>query len=240
MTDKVIIFDVWGDYAHFRKIYTTSSPLSYSFPPRTTIAGLIGAIAGIDKEEYLGYFTKDRANIACRILSPIKKVRIGENLINTKDGYFIPVRKTGHQPRTQVRFEFIKDPKYRIYFSHSDEKLYEKVKNHLKNHQSVYTPSLGLSELICNFSYRGEFKVSLKSVDEFIPIDSVVPSRYFRESPEFEVGKEYFSETVPLEMTEGRKVVDYGEVLFERNGREIMANVTNFWEVGDGEQIIFL
>lgn len=236
MRNRVVAFDIWGDYAHFRNIYTTSSPLSYSFPPRTTLAGLVGAIAGINKEECFRDFVRDKASISCRILSPIKKVRIGENLIDTKSAIKMHFIKN----RTQIRFEFIKDPKYRVYFSHSDEKLYGKVKALLENHQSVYTPCLGLSELICDFSYVGEFCISQNSLDDFIPIDSVVPNRYLRKPPDFELGKEYFSESVPLEMGDGREVTDYGEVLFERRGEKIRVNVTNFWEVENNERILFL
>jgi len=52
---KVLVFDIWGDYGHFRKFYTTTSPLTFSFPPPPTIAGILGAIYGTDKKtnEYL-------------------------------------------------------------------------------------------------------------------------------------------------------------------------------------------
>ncbi|MFB3896899.1 MAG: CRISPR-associated protein Cas5, partial [bacterium] len=30
---KILVFDIWGDLGHFRKFYTTTSPLSFSFPP---------------------------------------------------------------------------------------------------------------------------------------------------------------------------------------------------------------
>lgn len=234
MIDKVVVFDIWGDYAHFKKIYTTSSPLSYSFPPRTALTGLIGAILGIEKDDCFSYFTKDKANIACRILSPIKKVRIGENLIDTKKSMHLI------QNRTQIKFEFVKDPKYRIYFRHSDESLHERFKNLVECHQSVFTPYLGLSQLICNFSYIGEFSISAKSEEEFTPLGSVVPNRYLKKPPEFEDGKEYFSENLPLEMGATRQVTDYGEVLFERRGGNIRAMVNNFWEIGNGERILFL
>lgn len=48
--DKMLVFDVWGDYAHFRRFYTTTSPLSFPIPPRTALCGLIGAIIGLEKE----------------------------------------------------------------------------------------------------------------------------------------------------------------------------------------------
>jgi CRISPR-associated protein Cas5h len=238
MPEKVIVFDVWGDFAHFRKNYSTSSPLTYSFPPRTALSGLIGAIAGLDKTEYFRHFSKVDAKIGCKIMAPVKKVRIGENLIDTKSAIKMHLIKN----RTQIRFEFVKDPKYRIYFFHSNAQLYKKIKDLLTNHQSVYTPCLGLSELICNFQFVGEF--SLNSSGEGVQdIDSVVPDKCLLAPPEFEDKNEYFSEVMPGEMGEARVVTDYSEILFERNGKRIKAKARDLWEVengGNGERIVFL
>lgn len=234
MPERVLVFDVWGDYAHFRKNYSTSSPLTYSFPPRTAISGLIGAIAGLDKADYFRRFLRDGAEIGCKILVPVKKVRIGENLIDTKSALKMHLIKN----RTQIRFEFVKDPKYRIYFSHSDEQFYRRFVDLLTNHQSVYTPCLGLSELVCNFSFIGEF--GLKSLGEDVQmIDSVIPGKRLLET-DFEDGKEYFSEIMPGVMGEDREVTDYNEVLFERNGEKIRAKARDLWETENGERIVFL
>jgi CRISPR-associated protein Cas5h len=237
MPERVIVFDVWGDYAHFRKNYSTSSPLTYSFPPRTALSGLIGAIVGLDKTEYFRHFFKVDAKIGCKILVPVKKVRIGENLIDTKSAIRMHLIKN----RTQIRFEFVKDPNYRIYFSHSDEQLYKKLKDLLASHQSVYTPCLGLSQLICNFKFIGEFGLK-RSSEDVQDIDSVVPGKCLLE-PDFEEGKEYFSEVMPGEMGEAREVTDYSEILFERNAKSIRAKAKELWEVengGNGERIVFL
>jgi CRISPR-associated protein Cas5h len=236
MPERVIVFDVWGDYAHFRKTYSTSSPLTYSFPPRTALSGLIGAIAGLDKTEYFRKFFRDNAEIGCKILEPVKKVRIGENLIDTKSAVKMHLIKN----RTQIRFEFVKDPKYRIYFSHSDEQFYKKLKDLLSGHQSVYTPCLGLSQLICNYQFVGEFELK-KSGEDVQIIDSVVPGKCIQE-PEFEEGREYFSEVMPCEMGEAREITDYREILFERNGKGIKAKAKDLWEVGNAEheRIVFL
>ncbi len=236
MPERVIVFDVWGDYAHFRKNYSTSSPLTYSFPPRTALSGLIGAIVGLDKAEYFRHFFKVDAQIGCKIMAPVKKVRIGENLIDTKSAFKMHLIKN----RTQIRFEFVKDPNYRIYFSHSDEQLYKKLKDLLISHQSVYTPCLGLSELICNFKFIGEFGLH-NSGEDVQDIDSVVPGKCLLE-PDFEEGKEYFSEVMPGEMGEAREVTDYSEILFERNGECIKAKAKELWEVENEkrERIVFL
>jgi len=238
MPERVLVFDVWGDYAHFRKNYSTTSPLTYSFPPRTALSGLIGAISGLDKTDYFRKFQRDNADIGCKILNPVKKVRIGENLIDTKTA----IKMHGIKNRSQIRFEFVKDAKYRIYFSHSDDILYKRILNLLLNHQSVYTPCLGLSQLICNFRFVGEFDINKSEGDDIQEIDSVLPGNSIIE-PEFEDGKEYFSEVMPCEMGEAREVTDYREILFERNGMRIKAKMKEMWELNNGEQterIVFL
>ncbi|MCQ8903782.1 MAG: type I-B CRISPR-associated protein Cas5b [Methanothrix sp.] len=233
MQDSVLVFDVWGDYAHFRKIYTTSSPLTYSFPPRTAISGIIGAIAGLGKEEYFRYFFREHASIGCRILEPVKKVRIGENLIDTKNSM------NEIKNRTQIRFEFLKDPRYRIYLRHSDERFFRDLKDMLEEHRCVYTPCLGLSQLVCNFKLVGELGMR-RCGDECQEINSVVPLRCILGSPEFEEGREYFSEVMPCVMGEGREVKDYSEILYERNGRSIRARTRDAWELDNGERIVFI
>lgn len=235
--DKVIVFDIWGEYAHYRKIYTTTSPLTYSIPPRTALVGLISAILGIDKKEYIPYFSKEKSNIALGIISPIKKVRISENLVDTKSGHSIKMHLIKN--RTQIRYEFVKDPKYRIFFWHTDNKIYNTLKDLLLQHKSIYTPCLGLSELLCNFEYIGEYKV--KEISENInktEISSCIPIKILKDV-KFEQDKEYFTETVPIEMKENRIVIDYEEILYERQGRNISAVVKKFWKLENSVQIVF-
>ena len=47
---EVLIFDIQGEYGHFRKYNTTTSPLTYSIPTSTAIAGILGAILGMERE----------------------------------------------------------------------------------------------------------------------------------------------------------------------------------------------
>ena len=57
---KTLVFDIWADIGHFRKYYTTSSPLTFSFPSPPTIAGMLGAIIGSSKERCLSDFALDQ------------------------------------------------------------------------------------------------------------------------------------------------------------------------------------
>lgn len=248
--DKLLVFDVWGDYAHFRRFYTTTSPLTFTVPPRTALCGLIGAIIGLEKEnnEYLRNFVTDKACIGLKLLSPVKKVVIAENLINTKDNYFTLIRKIRHQPRTQINFEFLKDPRYRVYFYHTDKEIHQQLKENLEAHKSVYTPCLGLSENIANFAFVGEFEVKANSsIDEYVQIDSVLPSEKIvgEKGINFNLEGEFFSMKVPIELNLERVVTKYSDLFFEKNGKRIEVKLTEpYWTIdyenGTQENIVFI
>ncbi|MPQ43647.1 type I-B CRISPR-associated protein Cas5b [Clostridium tarantellae] len=232
---KCLVFDICGEYGHFRKFYTTSSPLTFSIPPRTTLSGLISAIIGLDKDDYLKYFSKDNANIAIQINSPINKTRLSYNLINTKTAKMY----SKISDRTQVTFELLKNPNFRIYFNHKDKEIYKKLKNFLENKKNYYTLSMGLSEFIAEFNYIGELDFEyITNLNEFNYINTAIP---FDESLEIDIenDKEYFKDTMPNEMNEERVVLDYKKILFERNGFSIKCKC-NYYKGSGEEKIVFL
>jgi len=224
--DKILVFDVWGDYAHFRRFYTTTSPLSFPIPPRTALCGLIGAIIGLEKEgnDYLNYFSTESAHIALKLLNPIKKAIIAENLIDTKTARGPGMNLITN--RTQIRFEFLKDQKYRIYFccTNKEDTVYQKLKFNLQHHKTVYTPCLGLSENIANYKFKGEFEINtLSCEDSYISIHTVLPLQKIseKEGIMFESEGEYFSINMPIELNTQRVVVKYRDIIFDRTGRPI-------------------
>ena len=248
--NKILVFDVWGDYAHFRRFYTTTSPLSFPIPPRTALCGLIGAIIGLEKEgnDYLKYFPTESAHIALKLLNPIKKTVIAENLINTKNARGPGMNLITN--RTQIRFEFLKDQKYRIYFYYTDEEdgVYQKLKYNLTNHKTKYTPCLGLSENIANFKFIGEFEVkNLSLSDVHIPISTIIPLQKtsLDNGISFEREGEYFSIRVPVELNTKRVVTKYSDIIFDRNGRPIKAKLIEpytkiNYSGGRSENIVFI
>lgn len=191
--DKVIAFDLWGDYAHFRKHYTTTSPLTFSIPPRTTLCGLLAAIIGLDKLDYLNYFSDKDASIGVQLLSNVKKVTLAENLIDTK--------KAGKlmnqiRQRTQIRFELLKDPKYRIFVNHKTPSIHLKLKEMLQEHKTVYTLCLGLSELIANFKFIGEYNYEIVRDCSEVDVLTALPKKNLINLT-FIDDYEYLSETLP-------------------------------------------
>jgi CRISPR-associated protein Cas5h len=231
---KVLVFDIWGELAHFKKPYTTTSPLTYSIPSRTTLTGIIGAIIGIPKGQNNVVLNRSGSNITLGILEPIKKVRIAENLINTKEMKF-----RLEKGRTQIKIEFLSNPRYRVYVALFDPVLYETLKSKLINHQCVFTPTLGLSENLANFEWVGEFEVTQRKGDALIR--SVINQKGLQnENIEFETGKEYFTDTFAMEMQEDRVVTEYGKILFERNGKPIKAKNIEYFALENNENIVWL
>ncbi|MCD5424845.1 MAG: type I-B CRISPR-associated protein Cas5b [Methanosarcinaceae archaeon] len=244
---RILVFDVWGDFAHFRRFYTTTSPLSFPIPPRTALCGLIGAIIGKEKENnaYLNYFTLGYAKIGLKLLKPIKTTVIAENLIHTKNSKGVGMNLIkANGGRSQINFEFLKDQKYRIYFHHIDEELYNNLKRNLINHHSIYTPCLGLSENIANFKFIGEVEAQSNESENFINIESIVPSEMIESKGiNFEQG-EYFSIKVPIELNTERIPTKYSDILFEKNGKELKVKLKSlYWSLNyddKSENIVFI
>jgi len=144
---NVLVFDLTGKFAHFGNFYTNSTCLSYPFPPRTAIAGLLASIMKFESNEYHSQFSPQDVRIASRIVSPYRTEIVAINHINTKIEYFDIEKREFMRGRTQIPHQMIfpRDMtklRYRIYvslregykFNTKDGKvslkgLYKKIKN---------------------------------------------------------------------------------------------------------------
>lgn len=234
--EKALVFDLWGDYAHFRRIETTTSPLTYPIPTGTSLAGLISSIIGLERDSYYKYFYPKCTKSAVRLLNPIKKIRMNLSLIDTKKGFFLWDIK--ENPRTLIPYEFLKEPKYRIYFWTESDKLYRKLRTFLERHQSVYTPYLGISELVANFEYVNEYSIEVpQKAEESVEVHSIV--RRNKAKLIIEEGKRYGQERIPLFMDENRVVKEYADVFLEVMGKPLRVVTGEYYTIGD-DNVIFI
>ncbi|MGB9762272.1 MAG: type I-B CRISPR-associated protein Cas5b [Caldimicrobium thiodismutans] len=242
---EIISFRFYGDFAHFRKFYTTSSPLTFPFPPPPTIKGIIGAIMGFDRDNYL-IKTKD-IKVGVSLDSPVKKTRMGLNIIFTKgsSGKFDPTLNPANKGdanktlRTQIKAEFLKNPSYIIYVSGDDE-FNKTLKNRLQNKQNEYTVYLGISELIADFEYLSSHEgIILKesekvdSVISTISVESIDIEKI--EKNRVEIGKE----RIPTVMEQDRTVKKYEDVIFDVNGKSIYGKFKNLVKISE-DKFIYL
>jgi CRISPR-associated protein Cas5h len=234
--EKVIAFDIWGDYAHFKKFHTTASPLTFSIPPPTAVMGMLGAILGLKPGEYQRELN-GRVKISIKVMSELKKTRMGVNWIDTKTAMQLNRIKN----RTQILVEYLRNPNYRVYIYSVDSDLHGRLKLMLSQHISIYTLYLGITECIASFSYFGEFD-AYSGKEELSAISSVIPMDIFAEvqNPiKFEPSRKYVRERMPIKMDENRKVELYQDVIIETTGQAILCKPKEYMELSNGERLIF-
>lgn len=242
---KVLSFDIYGNFGHFRKFWTTSSPLTFSFPPPTTVGGIMGAIVGNDKNnKYISPFRTKECKLSIKIVNPIKKIIQGLNLINTKISWDLNPKNCNKTLRTRINFEFLTNPRYTIYFNHSDESLFENVVELVKESEYYFPVSLGLSECLANIEYNGVYnatKYMYNKEEEFIEIlTPISTSNFIKNNIKIESNKKYLSESkIPIKMNLNREIEKYDTVIYEATGASIKAKIKEYYSLENGENIVF-
>jgi CRISPR-associated protein Cas5h len=247
---ELLIFDISGEYGHFRKYNTTTSPLTYSIPTRTAIAGILGAILGMEREIRDGvypegakpvqeFFSKERSDMAVQIMRPVKKENIGFNLINTKMSFY-DLTRAG---RTQIEFELVKDVHYRIYLAMDDTVKFEELAERIVNKRHHFTPYLGLAQFTAQVDFVQLATANeVASNGEFKEIVTAVNMSKLQGEPPVEFQREFFysANNMPISMNRDREVLEYSEVLIEKNGNPLRVRVSDYYTVDGVGNILFL
>lgn len=178
---------IWWKICHFRRPYTNVSSLSYPFPPRPTIAGLLGAILGIQKDKVAETFGVENLKVAVSIEKRIKTITYVTNFRQDGVGgidYSIKRPQKGWKPKelknvppyneaTQIPMELLRSPSFLIYVHLTDDKLFKDLLFRLKTKQFVYTPCLGLSEFFACIEYVND-KIAIPLAPGEYEIKSVI------------------------------------------------------------------
>lgn len=233
LIDEILVFDLWGTYGHFRRLESTTSPLTYSIPTGTAMAGIIAAFIGLDRDSYYNQFTPDKFRYSLEILSPIRKVRLNISLIRTKGGFFL---RGIENPRTLIPYEFLANPQYRIYVWLKEKELFRKLVNFIKEHRSFYTPYLGIAQLIADFKFVDLVKkpTTIKEPEKRIRINSIFDKKYGKLIPEARY--QYLIERIPRYFESDRVVQSFVDVIIEANGKPLLIELKNnhvIYRLGD-------
>ncbi len=205
MSDEVTVFEVYGPMAMFRKPYTTTSSVSFAFPPPTAVAGMIAAIVGIDngsKEDASNasyWSSMAGSRIAVGIASKINWMHHSVNFMNTKTS-----------GRIRVKHQFLHSPRYRIYVTGT---LQERLRTFVASSSFIYTPYLGTAYAIAQLDYVGTFPWRPMQAGE-VAVNTVVPW-----SSDLRVdvlqSKGMFRETVPFRLDQKRAMLEAKDVLYQ-------------------------
>lgn len=258
---KILVFDIFSEYGFFKKPWAITSPLTFMVPPYSTVAGMLGAIVGcnkrklfvnVNKEEYLKVFSKQNFGIAVGIVNPLyistSIISVGMNLLNTKsDGLgfnenLMNYVRNINNPKfkninvhTQIRFDLIKNPRYRLYvtcFNDNFSKTFEKLCEYVKEHKSVYTVCMGLSEFIADLEFIGlfDYEIIKNSKQSKIPISSLIVKSKIN-NIYLQNGLKYMKEEkVPIDMTPER-IATYEDIIYEIHGKYVICDVQEYCKI---------
>lgn len=235
---EILIFDLKGPLAHFRKYFTNSSSLSYSFPPRTVIIGLVAGLLGEERDTYYTKFNDSHCKVAVSLKVPVRKIMQTMNYINAKN-YSIDalLKDNPNFEHSQIPLEIVcpieeREICYRIYFYHTDDqntlKTYEKLKTRLSNKAFVYPPYLGITEFLGEIEcVSSEGKISKLPDCSKVRIHSVCRKRAILDRGLMfeDAGAQYLIEKMPADFSDEREVTRYEEYVFERTGKNIVASL---------------
>lgn len=183
--DQCLSFTVRGPWGHFRRIEGNIVKQTYRIIPRTTVAGLLAAVLGIERDGYYELFAPGKSAIAIQPVREIRTINLPMNTLSTASENLQSLNGQGKLSvklpdpttlRQQHNYEVLVDPSYRIDIGLSDDEQYTELRERLEEGRSHYVPSLGLSEYLAEIEYHGEFTVKSGPQDDPVEIDSAVPN----------------------------------------------------------------
>lgn len=232
---SILVCDLEGAFAHFRKYYTNSSSLSYSFPTPTSIAGLIAGIMGLERDSYYELFSSKNFYSAVEICTPVRKIIQTVNYVfatsmsdvnKVKGSTQVPLELVVSKHTDRTKYSKLK---YRLYFTHRDRNILSEIKDRLVNQKFIYPPYLGVTECIGKLSFVSEInpeEVSVILFGEKIKVDTTCNIDVIEKGSldiKLDSGLGYIKEIMPTEFDNDRYLVSSKSYIYEQNGNGIYA-----------------
>ncbi|MGE3808610.1 MAG: CRISPR-associated protein Cas5 [Gemmataceae bacterium] len=134
--ETVVVFELRGSIAHYRRPDTLGTHASYPFIPRTTLRGLIGAILGVEYREE-GDVLPAEARCGLCLLAPVKTVAQELSLHGKKWVRQGEQDSSFHRPTS---LELVVNPHYRVFYAGPQA---DELADRLENRQSCFHTYLG-------------------------------------------------------------------------------------------------
>lgn len=225
----VAVCDLIGPLAHFRKFYTNSSSLSYDFPPRTALMGIVAAVLGWERDTYYEELGLQRARFAVVVKVPVRRIMQTVNYVRTKEEDLNRMRKLEVARGTQVPLEILvpagESPhlKFRMYFAHQDQGLVREWVTRLRMRKAYYPLYFGLTEFIAQarFLYEGEPE-AIHPPGEEVAVHSVLNATFLNK-PLLRGDVTLNREKAPLSFGPGRQLLPTASFIYEVASRPVSA-----------------
>ncbi|HBM74862.1 MAG TPA: type I-B CRISPR-associated protein Cas5 [Clostridiaceae bacterium] len=241
----IIIFDLRGRFAHFRKFYTNSSSLSYAIPPRTAVMGIVAAILGLPRDSYYERFSREKMYIAVRKMNSTRNIMQTVNYIKATDDKSVMLPKE----HTQIPFEIVTGKNgvtYRIYVHNEDKELMNELMYRCMNRKPYFSPYLGAAPFGCNISFIARTNGKLLQDSNYIEISSAANTSNIMDGG-LQIGEEdimLLKEKMPSEILNDRVLTKASSYLFDSHGNSLRLKLTcGFYHLNYGktsENILFM
>lgn len=247
---------IQADWAHFRRIDTTTDKQTYRVIPRTTVAGLLAAVVGAPRDSYYEAFGPEVSAVAVVPETGLRTMAVPQLTLPTKESDLTTVPNVGGEvvkpgvtaeARQRRGFEYLCDPAYTIHLVAADDWL-DRLADRLDAREPttpaeahdpaispVYTLSLGKSECLADVTDCVRSTVAATDADR---ADSIVPESALVPAP----GAAFEMERTPAYMTtaDGRRrttgFVSYG---FDPDGGQVPADPNATASVA-GDTVVFV
>lgn len=245
---KCLSLTIKSDWGHFRRIDRTVTKQTYRLPPRTTVAGILAAIAGVNRDGYYDVFAPGISAVAVTPLGGLRTITMPSLGLGTHPGETMADAGGTGQKTVKVKYpdstdnrqihsyELLVEPAYRIDVAVEDERFYSVLKHRLESGTSYYPPSMGLSEYVAWVEDVEEVE-RIRPVEfaDSVTVDSAVPNGIDDILPQ--PGVNYHVERLPAFMeadASGRTTTGFADYAFVADGQlELRGHSTTPVEVGN-------
>jgi CRISPR-associated protein Cas5h len=253
---QVLVFDLVGKMAHFRKYYANNTAMSFSVPPRTTLMGVLAAMLGLPRDSYYEALGRQHLRLGVGVRSPLKKSFHRLNFLKVEASRDLD----GSKGRIQLPFEIVTGydltrdlVRYRVYVAptKSGQPVFDQLVGQLMTGSGPhFALSLGTANFLATLeNVQLHQQARPTTSQEVLEFHSTVPTDRIQHLPSTLTGGVALSleeELLPADFMGDyqRELVAMNRVLFSTDGQPLRAQVTGEYlelhEYGEMQRLLFL
>ena len=238
---RVVCFRYSGKYAHFLRAEANANGVTYPYPPRTVLLGLVGAVLGLEKDEPQTRLAEAKLAVGG---APPARFWHKTNVRKDPPGALpFRVKKTdkgsaGEQRNFRFPQEWLWKPDYRVWAALPDAD-HADLADRLRERRWHFAPSLGLAMLFAELEFIAEYDAeNLPAGTHEVPTLSPHAGCDPDTRAAAAAGLGLISMRMPAGATADR-VFSHRGYWYEHKGRPYPVTTADAWRCGN-EKVVFL
>lgn len=234
---ELINFRLEGRIGHFLRADAGASAISYPFPPRTVIMGVLGAVLGLSKDRPQEVLEPMDVAIAGKM--PTTHWHKAKLRKDPPESLPFMVRRTQKQEKntkperaTLINQQWLFKPSYEIWAA-LPEPYHSELEGRLKERRWHFQPSLGLSEMMADIQYSETVKAEKLPAGTY-PVETLIKQDYVQLNIE-----RAYKEKLAINLLRMPRVVtpdrvfSHASYFMEKDGRPVTVKTAEAYLGGD-------